>query len=71
VVYHFESGEVRREIPALQTSRLVLPQVKSSHMTEDARDGVTAWRWELELAERRAQINVPLSFTFEAAQTKP
>lgn len=71
VVYHFESGEVRREIPSLQTSSLLLPKVKSSQITEDLRDGVTAWRWELELRETHSHINVPLSFTFEAAQSKP
>lgn len=71
VVYRFESGEVRREIPALHHSLLLLPKVKTSQMTAEARGTVSAWRWELELKERRQETHMPLLFTFEAAQTKP
>jgi hypothetical protein len=40
-------------------------------MKTEARGSVTAWRWELELTERRKETHLPLRFTFEAAQTKP
>jgi hypothetical protein len=70
VVYRFQAGEVRREIPALSHSQLLL-HVKSSAMKMEARGGVTAWRWEVELAPRREETHLPLAYTFEAAQLKP
>jgi hypothetical protein len=71
IIYRFEAGEVRRDIPALHLSQLLLPKAKSSQMTAEARDSVSAWRWELELSERRKETHLPLLFTFEAAQKKP
>jgi len=71
IVYRFESGEVRREIPASKNSQLLLPKVKISQMKADARGTVSAWRWELELTPRRKETQLPLLFTFAAAQTKP
>jgi hypothetical protein len=71
VVYCFESGEVRREISAVNFSQVLLPKVKSSQMQTEARGGVTAWRWELELTPRRKETALPLRFTFAAAQSKP
>ena len=71
IVYHFESGEMRREIPALNQSLLLLPKVKTSQMQADARGTVSAWRWEVELTPRRKEAHLPLLFTFEAAPTKP
>jgi hypothetical protein len=69
--YRFESGEVRREIPALHQSQLLLLKVKNSQITPDARGSASAWRWELEMTERRKETHLPLLFTFEAAQAKP
>jgi hypothetical protein len=71
IVYRFESGELRREIPAVHDSRLLLPKVKSSQIETDLRGGVTGWRWDLELVQRRKEMNLPLRFTFEAVQPKP
>ncbi len=71
ITYRFESGEVRREISTLKISQLLLQKVRTSQMQEEPRDGVTAWRWELVLNERRPETQLPLLFTFEAAQTKP
>jgi hypothetical protein len=71
VLYHFENGELRREVPALSNSRLLVEQVKASHIQSEARGGVTAWRWELELAPPRKLIGFPLRYTFEAAQNSP
>jgi hypothetical protein len=71
VVYRFASGKVRREVPASKNSRLLLPKVKTSQMQRETRGGVAAWRWDLELTERRKETRLPLRFTFEAAQPKP
>ena len=71
IVYRFESGELRREISNMNYSRVLLPKVKSSRMESELRGGVSAWRWELEVAERRKETFLPLRFTFEAVQTKP
>ena len=71
ILYRFESGELRRQIAPDNFSQLLLPKVKTSVMKLDARGGVTAWRWDLELMERRKEIHLPLLFTFEAAQAKP
>jgi hypothetical protein len=71
VIYNFESGEMRRQIATENFSQLLLPKVKTSQMKMDARGRVAAWRWELELTERRKETELPLLFTFEAAQVKP
>jgi Tfp pilus assembly protein FimT len=71
IIYRFDSGEVRREISTLKNSQLLLQKVNTSQMRTEERAGVTAWRWELVLNERRPETQLPLLFTFEAAQTKP
>jgi hypothetical protein len=71
IIYRFDSGEVRRQMASSGFSELLLPKVKTSQMKLDARGEVRAWRWELELAERRKETHLPLLFTFEAVQTKP
>jgi hypothetical protein len=71
ILYRFDSGEVRRQMSSSEFSQLLLPKVKTSQMKLDARGGVTAWRWELELAQRRKETHLPLLFTFEAAQMTP
>jgi hypothetical protein len=71
IVYRFESGEMRRQIALETFSQLLLPKVKKSQMKMNTRGEVNAWRWELELTERRKETHLPLLFTFEAVQTKP
>jgi Tfp pilus assembly protein FimT len=71
IVYRFESGEVHRQIASDNFPQLLLSKVKTSQMKMDERGEVTAWRWELELAERRKEAHLPLLFTFEAAQIQP
>ena len=72
VSYRFGSGEVRRQTSASGTPQLLLANVKTSQMQMDARGTITAWRWELELLQRRKGTLLPLLFTFEAAaQSKP
>lgn len=70
VCYRFAGGEVRREVPSRNQSRLLLAKVNSSEIKNDLRGGITAWRWELKLDSRK-QTLLPLLFTFEAAPPKP
>ena len=71
IFYRFESGGVRREVSGLNNSQLLLPKVKTSQMRAEARNTVNAWRWELELTQRRKETHLPLLFTFEAVQPRP
>jgi hypothetical protein len=71
VFYSFHDGAVRRKLASASFSELLFAKVKSSQMKMDARGDVTAWCWELELAEPRKETHLPLLFTFEAAQMKP
>jgi hypothetical protein len=71
IVYRFSSGDVRRQVGTGGFSALLLPRVVSSEMTLDRRGDVRAWRWELQVAQRRRETHLPLLFTFEAAQKTP
>jgi hypothetical protein len=71
IIYRFDGGGLRRETSAQSSSRPLLENVKSSEVKSSTRGGVTAWRWELALAPRRKESQLPLLFTFEAAQGKP
>jgi hypothetical protein len=71
IFYSFHEGAIRRKLGSANFSQLLLGKVKTSQMQTDAHGQVTAWRWELELTQRRAEMHLPLLFTFEAAQTKP
>lgn len=71
VFYSYHNGAVRRKLASANAAELLFAKVNSSQMEMDARDGVTAWRWELDLAVRRPDTQLPLLFTFEAAQTTP
>jgi hypothetical protein len=71
IVYRSSNGELRREIPAQKSSRLLLEKVKASEIKIAPRDGAAVWCWELELTPRRKETQFPLLFTFEAAQMKP
>ena len=51
VTYLFATNAVSRRIGAGPWTR-VLPSVKSSVMSADRREYVTAWRWELEIQPR-------------------
>jgi hypothetical protein len=71
IVYRFSAGEVHRQAGSDGFSAMLLPWVVSSEMTLDRRGDVRAWRWELEVAQRRKETHIPLLFTFEAAQKTP
>jgi len=70
-IYRYAAGELRREVSPLKNPQVLFSNVKSFRMESAMRGGVLAWRWELELTERRQENHLPLLFTFEAAQTKP
>jgi hypothetical protein len=71
IVYRLHSGELRRQAGSGGFSAVLLPRVISSEMTLDKRGDVQAWRWEVEVAQRRKETHIPLLFTFEAAQKTP
>jgi len=71
IVYRLNAGELRRQAGSGGYSAVLLPRVRASEMTMDKRGDVQAWRWELEVAQRRKETHIPLLFTFEAAQKKP
>jgi hypothetical protein len=71
VVYRFSAGEIRRQASPGKPFELLLPRVKTSQMETEPRGDLTAWRWELELAQHKKETHLPLLFTFEAAQTRP
>jgi Tfp pilus assembly protein FimT len=68
IVYRFNAGELRRQAGSGGFSAVLLPRVVSSEMALENRGNVRAWRWELEVAQRRKETHLPLLFTFEAAQ---
>lgn len=68
IVYRFNAGELQRQAGSDGFSAVLLPRVVSSEMTQEKRGDVQAWRWELEVAQRRKETHIPLLFTFEAAQ---
>jgi hypothetical protein len=71
ITYTFDSKEVQRQVGAVNLPVLLLPRVISSDMKPDVRGGVTAWRWELQVAQRRKEMHTQLMFTFEAVQKMP
>jgi hypothetical protein len=67
IFYSFHDGMIHRKSSSQNFSQMLLEKVKASEIEMDARNNVTAWRWELELQPRPKQK--PLAFTFEAATT--
>jgi len=74
IAYRFSTNAVFRRLGAGTWVRL-LPSVKSSTMTADPRQHVTAWRWELELQPRASGSVKPSRirplFTFTAVPGRP
>jgi type II secretory pathway component PulJ len=62
VIYSVRDGVLWRQAGA--KSLPVLERVKASSMRPDARQHVTAWRWEVEMQTKRAQASVRPLFTF-------
>ena len=67
VVYRFANSELRRRSTAGGREAVVLSNIKSSEMQSESKSFGVIWRWELELASKRARHSAlrPL-FTFEA-----
>ncbi len=74
VIYSFSTKGISRRLGEGAWMRL-LPNVKSSTMTADPREHVTAWRWELELRPRVTGSIKPGRvrplFTFIAVPERP
>lgn len=73
VYIHFKDTVWRQE-HTNQTWQPALARVKSSHMDADARQHVTAWRWEVELQMKDDKKHTQPLFTFLAVaprETKP
>lgn len=66
VTYFFNTNSVWRAGAVPAATNLVLAGVKSSRMMGERRRGVTAWRWELELAAPQKTARVKPLFTFQA-----
>jgi hypothetical protein len=66
ICYRLAAGKLWRQTSPQVVSQLLLPNIKSSQMQSDPRGQVAAWRWELQLTERRHETHLPLVFTFEA-----
>jgi len=71
ISYRFVADTVTRATTASPGERLVLSHVKLSRMLADPRGDLRAWRWDLKLAPRRAQIKLPLEYTFAAVPAHP
>ena len=71
ITYTFDSKKIERQVGMVSLPVMLLPRVISSEMQPDTRGGVTAWRWELQVAQRRKETHLPLLFTFEAVQKTP
>ena len=74
ITYLFATNAISRRVGAGSWTR-VLPSVKSSSMTADPREYVTAWRWELEIQPRTIGAVKPGRirplFTFLAVPERP
>lgn len=74
VTYRFATNAVSRQLGGGPWVCL-LPRAKSSNMTADPREHVTAWRWELELQPRQSGSVKPGRvrplFTFLAVPGRP
>lgn len=65
IFYEFSNGQLHRQGGG-GPRVVLLPNVKSSRMEADARSGIPAWRWELELKTSKRTAQVRPLFTFEA-----
>ena len=70
VEYEFAHDEVRRRASENAAWVTLLPTVKSSQMEKDKRDGVSNWRWELELQTTNKHARLRPLFTFLAVPQK-
>jgi Tfp pilus assembly protein PilE len=69
VAYVFADGAVWRQTGA--TRVVVLKDAKASTISDDSRQRVNVWRWELELASPQKVVLVRPLFTFTAVVRRP
>jgi type II secretory pathway pseudopilin PulG len=70
IVWLVSTNGVRRSASAEAPEILLLPRIKDSQFVEDARTGVTAWRWDVELKPEKKEPRVRPWFTFLAVPTQ-
>lgn len=66
VIYAFAAGQLTRQQQSDAPQIIVLPRVKSSAMTLEVRNQISAWRWELTLASRTRSVRLKPMFSFAA-----
>lgn len=64
VAYEVWTNQVRRVVG--ERRELVLNSIRSARMLEEKREFASAWRWEIELSQRRKTPRVRPLFTFIA-----
>lgn len=69
VLYRFQKKAMWRRVAGDPDWERILPRVKSSRMLKETRNGVTSWRWEVELISIYEPRVRPL-FTFRAVPWK-
>ena len=69
IIYRLTAGDLFREEPDRQVSRLLLQKVTNSVVMPASEPGVAGWRWELLVGTARHAAPTMVPFTFAAAQT--
>lgn len=69
VLYRFQKKAMWRRVAGDPDWERILPRVKSSRMLQETRNGVTSWRWEVELISIYKPRVRPL-FSFRAVPWK-
>jgi hypothetical protein len=64
VTWRFDGFTVVRDDQRGELTKRVLPRVLRSEFHRDTREGVVAWRWELELRKQRPDAPLAPLFTF-------
>jgi Tfp pilus assembly protein FimT len=70
IEYQFASGTLQRRSGENACWLDVLPRVRASHMQRVTEDGVTAWRWELEMEPAHKRSKLRPRFTFTAVPSE-
>jgi hypothetical protein len=69
VLYWLHEGTLWRQTPANAVATPLCRGVKSSNIVRDARQSVTAWRWEIELKTQQKTVRLKPLFSFLAVTT--
>lgn len=70
VAYEFREGELRRRADKSAPWICLYETVAASQMESFTQDGITAWRWEVELKSSYKKVRIRPQFTFIAVPTQ-